>query len=399
MGGLRASTRVIAFVKIALLARILSPSEFGLFAIASLVLAFLEIVTETGINVFLIQEKERIENYLNTAWIVSIFRGILITLLLLISAPFISSFFKSEDSLNLLLLISLVPFIRGFINPALVKLQKELLFGKEFLFRFAIFSFDALVAITLSLTTGSAISLVWGLIAGVFLELILSYLLIKPYPKFVFEAVKAKRVISRGKWVTLAGIFDYLFREGDDIVVGRFLSVSSLGIYQMGYKISTLPITEVADVVIKVTFPVFVKISQERERLKRAFLKSLAAVSLIVIPFGIILFIFTQEIVLILLGEKWTEVEPILKVLAAFGVVRAITSTTYPLFLAVKKQQYVAILTLVGILGMTVSIIPLVRSYGVIGAGISALIGAIIVVPFAVFFTIKLFTKRKWEFQ
>ena len=82
-GILRASTRIITFIRIIVLARILTPSQFGVFGIASLVLSFLEILTETGINVFLIQEKKAIKYYINDAWLVSILRGILISVFII----------------------------------------------------------------------------------------------------------------------------------------------------------------------------------------------------------------------------------------------------------------------------------------------------------------------------
>ena len=117
MAALRGATRITAFIKIAVLARLRTSLEFGIFGIASFVLAFLEIITETGINIFFIQEKAGLEKYNNTAWVVSIARGILISLMLLISTPFVSLFFRTPVSRTILLLISLVPFIRGFINP------------------------------------------------------------------------------------------------------------------------------------------------------------------------------------------------------------------------------------------------------------------------------------------
>src|SRR3990167_7344642 len=86
IGILRASTRGITFVRLAILARILSPAQFGVFGIATLVLSLLEIITETGINVFLIQKKD-IKSYINSAWIVSIVRGFIIAIFLFALAP------------------------------------------------------------------------------------------------------------------------------------------------------------------------------------------------------------------------------------------------------------------------------------------------------------------------
>ena len=340
MGGLRGATRAIAFIKILILARILAPNEFGLFGIAMLFLSLLEIISETGVNIFLIQEGDEIDSFLDTAWIVSIIRGTLIALVLFLLSPVISHFFNSPQSLNIMYAISIVPLIKGFINPSIVKFQKNLLFAREFIYRLIIYFLDALVAILVALATHSAISLVYGLLAGAVFEVFASHLLVKPGPKLRFVKDKLKLIIKRGKWVTFAGVFNYLFENIDDAVVGRLLNTTYLGTYQMAYKVSSLPMTEVSDVIQKVTFPVYSKMADDKERLKKAFIKSLLATTLVVLPIGIILFFFPEEVVLILLGPKWLSVVPVIKVLSFFGVVRAITETTYPLFLSLKKQTY-----------------------------------------------------------
>ncbi len=391
MGGLRGTTRALAFIKILILARILSPSEFGLFGIAVLFLSLLEIISETGVNIFLIQEEDDIDSFIDTAWIVSIVRGILIALVLFCFSPAISRFFNSPQSLNVLLLISLAPLIRGFINPAVVKFQKNLLFAKEFIFRFLIYFLDASVAIIVALITHSAISLVYGLLAGAVFEVCASHIFIKPRPKLRFVKDKLKLIIKRGKWVTFAGTFNYLFENIDDAVVGRLLNTAYLGTYQMAYKVSSLPMTEVSDVIQKVTFPVYTKIAEDKERLKKAFIKSLFATILLVLPIGLILFFFSREAVLILLGPKWLSVVPVIKVLSFFGVVRSITETTYPLFLSLKKQNYVSAITLFSILGLAITIFPLVKNFDIVGAGISSLTGALFAIPITVYFLNKVF--------
>ena len=139
MGALRVFIRGLTFIRLVILARILTPNQFGLFAIASLALAFLEIISETGINVFFIQDEGDFRSFVDTAWIISITRGTFIFLVLILTAPLIVSFFNSPASLTLIFWISLVPFLRGFINPSEAKFQKELEFNKEFYFRTLIF--------------------------------------------------------------------------------------------------------------------------------------------------------------------------------------------------------------------------------------------------------------------
>lgn len=390
IGLLRVSTRIFAIVRIGILARILTPAQFGVFGIASLVLAFVEILTETGINVFLVQEEKNIHEYVSTAWIVSIVRGTLIAATILLSAPFIVSFFHASEAFSLILFISFVPFIRGFINPSVAILQKELLFDKEFLFRLTIFFVDASVVVVATLVTRSPIGIVWGLIAGAFSETLLSFLVIKPNPTFSFEPQKIKHIIARGKWVTASGIFSYSFHNGSDIVIGKLLSSSALGFYQVGYKISTLTITEVGDIVSRVVFPVFVKISGDVHRLRRAFFKTFLVMCLLTFPFGLVLFFFPEIIITIVLGKEWLPAVPVVKILAVFGIVRAISGTFTPLFLAVKKQEYAMVVMFVSLCFLAMFIIPLVSRFGIIGASLAMLFGAVAALPISAYYCFRI---------
>jgi O-antigen/teichoic acid export membrane protein len=391
MGGFRLFSRFVALGRTAILARLLLPAQFGVYGVATLVLAFLEIFTETGINIFLIQERQKIEKYVNTAWVISIIRGALISLLIILLSPLIASFFNSPEVKPLLLLISLVPFLRGFINPSVVKFQKDLEFKKEFWFRSSIFLFDSSVAVVLALMTRAPISLVWGLVAGVILEIIISFVFIKPTPKFAFETEKVKRIIGRGKWVTFAGIFDYLTRQGDDMVVAKVLNPISLGLYQMAYRLSTLPVTEIAQVAGKVTLPVYVQIANEKKRIKKAFIKTMMTISILVIPVGAALFLFPKEIVTIILGRNWLEIVPALKILAVFGVVRALGISTGSVFLAFKRQDLVALITFVKFVILAIIILPAVLMAGIVGASWAVLIASLLIQPLAWWYVIRLF--------
>ncbi|KKQ97775.1 MAG: Membrane protein involved in the export of O-antigen and teichoic acid [Candidatus Woesebacteria bacterium GW2011_GWB1_39_12] len=394
IGGLRFFTRIIAYLKTIILARILVPEQFGIFGIASLILAFLETLTETGINVFFIQGEGKIKKYVNSAWIVSLVRGLAISLLILLSSSYIANFFNSPESLNIIRLIALVPLIRGFINPAIVILKKDLLFKKEFIFRTSVFLIEGIVVIFLALTLKSAYSLVYGMIVGAFLEVILSFIFIKPLPKFSIEKEEVKKIIGRGKWVTLAQFSNLAFKEGDDVFVGRLLGTYALGIYQMAYKLATLPLTEVGEVVSEVTFPVYSKISGDIKRLKKAYFKVVASVIVLILPIGVILFFYPTQIVLVLLGEKWIGVANILKTLSLFGVLRAVDYTSLSLFLSIKKQEYVAVKNTVSFLIMIVLIIPLIFKYGLVGAAYSAFAGLLFSLPFTVYFLFKVFKSK-----
>src|SRR5258706_2375594 len=393
MTGLRGVTRGLAVVKIAILARILSPSQFGVYGIALLVLGFLEVLTETGINVFLIQEKDETQKYLDSAWVVSIIRGILISLLILLSVPLIVFFFATPEVKILLYLVSGVAFVRGFINPMEVTFQKNLQFKKEFLFQGFLFFVDALVAVSIGFATKSESAMIIGMLAAAVIEVILSFVLFKFRPKLKFDKEKFLKIINSGKWITGAGIFSYAFQNIDNIVVGRFLGTAPLGFYQQAYSISTLPVSEVGQIFNKVTFPVYVLIGGDRERLRIAFLKTLKIILLLVSAFGLIVLIFSRPLVLIFLGSKWLTIEPVLKVLAIFGILKAILNFGYSVFMALKMQKIVMLSEFFGIVGMGIAIYPMVMKYGILGAGYSPIIAFFCSLPIVVFNLIKIFKK------
>ena len=393
MSGFRMFTRVLSFLKTAVLARALTPSQFGIFGIATLVLAFLEMIAETGINIILIQSRRKIDEYISSAWMISIIRGIFISLFIIILLPLITSFFNTPNASNILLLISIVPFIRGFINPSEIKYQKDLKFHYEFWFRTAIFAFDAMVAIIFVTLTHSVYSLVWGLMAGALLEVALSFILVRPLPGLHINKNYFNEIFHKGKWVTAYGIFNYVPQKGDSLTVGKVMGVASLGIYEMAYSISTLPISEITDVVSKVVFPVYAKIVNDKKRLKAAFIKSTSIIAMLTIALGAILFLFPSQIVNVVLGDKWLSAIPVLRVLVVYGVLRAISGSASALFLGAGKQNYVTQMTFLRFAGLAITIYPLVRMFGLVGAGYSALISVLVEIPVIVHYVVKVLKK------
>lgn len=393
MGALRAITRALALVKIAILARILLPAQFGIYGIATLVLGFLEMLTETGINIFLIQQKEKIDDYINSAWVVSIIRGFIIGLFIFILAPFIANYFNSPNAKFILYLVSIVPVIRGFINPSCIKYQKNLEFNKQFRYDSVIFFVDAIFAVALGIITKSENSLIYAMIISTTLEAILSFIYFSPKPKFIFDKEKTLKVINRGKWITGAGIANYLFQNIDDIVVGRVMGAASLGVYQQAYKISTLPVSEVGEVFNKVTFPIYVNLKEDKKRLKAAFVKTLLIICLLVIPFGIVVFKFPLEIINFVLGDKWLPAAPVLQLLAIYGVLKAISNSFFSLFLGIDKQEVVTYITLFSTVCLVAILYPFIKIFGILGAGYATIIATFLTIPVLIAYYSKYFQK------
>jgi O-antigen/teichoic acid export membrane protein len=370
VGLLRIIFRAAGFVRTAFLARILTPSQFGVFGIGVIMLGLVEMFTETGINVFLIQDASdsAVEEYLDTAFVVSVLRGIMITLIIWISIPLIIRFFNTKEALPILLVISLVPVVRGFINPAIINFQKQLNFSADFYFRTIIITTDALVAIFTAYILKNPISLAYGLLAGSIVEVILSHLFIKPSPKLNFNQIQFKHIIHQGKWVTSAGVMSYFAGKSPDIALGKIFSTSALGFYQMAYRFAILPIEEISEVINKVSFPIFVKLTNDTPRLKNAFRKNSIVYLSVSAGYCLFILIFAEPLTSLLLGSQWQSITPILKAMSIAGIFYALNSITNPIILAKNHQRQLSHLTMIRLITMLFVIIPLTYNYGIIGS-------------------------------
>jgi PST family polysaccharide transporter/lipopolysaccharide exporter len=233
--------------------------------------------------------------------------------------------------------------------------------------------------------------MVWGLIASAVFEVLLSWIFIFPRPKFALNPASCGLILSRGKWVTGFGLLDYLFTQTDNIVVGKLLGETSLGVYQYAYKISTTPVSEIVDVFYRATFPIFSQMSNSGKNLRKAVIKTVITVNLMTIGLGLTIWLFARPIILILFGSNWLEAVPILQILAFLGIARGMAYSFNAAFMAQKQQKYVTIIILTSTFGLVFTIVPFVKMWGLTGAAVAATFGAVLSLPVAIYLAHKSF--------
>ena len=381
MGGLRVFTRAVAILKIAILARILTPRDFGLFGIAALALSFFETLTETGINQALIHSDRKTEELVDSAWVVAISRGVLISVLILAVSRPLSEFFRDNGILQLVWLAAAVPLVKGFINPMVVEFLKELKFGKEFKFRSILVLVDAAAAIAAGLIFKSAAALILALLATGAAEVLMSFWWFKIRPKFKFQSGHLREILGYGKWVTLSGVLSWVAGEIDDLAAGRWFGIGSLGVYQAAYKISTLPVTEVAGSVNQVSFPLMSKLKDDRIRFWKVFRVSIGGIGAIGVIGGAILWFFPTQVVTILLGKQWLAAVPLIRYLAVFGIIRSLESGLQPVFLASGRPQAGSWGNAIKVLVLGLGLLVWGRG-GISGVALAAVVSGAAVIPY-----------------
>jgi len=367
---LRIVTHVFGLARTIVLARLLSPGDFGLFGIALLSLAVLDTFLQTGFRQALIQKKEKTKPYLNTAWTVGIIRALVITIILFFVAPLAASFFKAPAAELILKVIGAAVVIQSLTNIAVIYFEKELQFHKYFTYQFLGTVADVVVAIATAFLLRSVWALVFGCLAGNLVRCIVSYL-IDPYrPKFQLEKTQAKELFGFGKWVLGGSILIFLITQGDDILIGKMLGIVVLGFYRMAYRISNMPTTEITHVISQVAFPAYSKLQDNIPKLREAYLKVLQITAFLSFPVGGLIFVLAPDFTKIFLGEKWTPIIPAMQVLALAGLIRSIAATTGFIFYAVGKPKIDTSWQLVRLFVLAGLIYPFTMKWRLLGTSI-----------------------------
>ena len=256
---LKAAGRGLGLIRTVVLARLLLPEDFGLLGIALLTVGIVETFSSTGFKSALIQKKESIAEYLDTAWTATAFRGIFLSVLLFTTAPFVAEFFQTPEAVPVIQVIAATVLMNGFRNIGMVYFERDLIFHKQFIYEIAANLINLIVSIILAFHLRSVWALVWGGLSADIFKLFFSYV-IHPYvPKFRIELEKVIDLFRFGKWVFLSGILVFLITQGDDLFVAKFLGISALAYYQMAFMVSNLPTTEISHVISNVTFPAYSK--------------------------------------------------------------------------------------------------------------------------------------------
>lgn len=362
-----------------ILARLLTPGDFGLMGLASLAMAALSVFTETGIWPALVQRKVLDEDTKYTAWIIFALRGILLGLLLVIVAPLVARFFAQPQLTALLTVLAGVFVISGCNSLSVILLQRELRFDRITYLNLAV----TLVSLVSSVGAAIALRNVWAFVAGELVgataAMLLSYRIEDFRPKLRFSRSRARELLSYGKYLTGAGIITYLATQGDDAVVGKTLGTEALGFYGVAYRASNLPATSISHVINQVTIPGFSKVQDDIAQLRSMYLKTLRLTALVAVPFTGGMFILAPFFIPVLYGPQWVPAIPAFMVLCFFGLERAIGSVAGPVFLARGKTRLILIIGLSKLLTMAVCIVPLTLRYGILGTSIAVTISAVVV--------------------
>ncbi len=387
---LRFSNSGLGLLRTIVLVRLIAPHDFGLFGIALLTLSIVDTFSETGFSQALIKKKGAIEGFLDSVWTVQVIKGFIIAIVLFFASSYVADFFNTEQAEPILKVIGLAIIFKNLTNVSVVYFEKELKFNKFFVYQFSGTLIDVTVAIAFGILTQSVWALVFGFIAGHFVRMVASYVIDYYRPKIKFDWDKIKKLSVFGRWVFGSSLLNFLLTQGDDILVGKVLGATSLGFYQIAYKISNFPANQISNVISQVLFPAYSKLQDRIDKLREGYLKVMQIVLFVSLPVSGFILVFASDFTRIVLGENWMPLVPALQVLSIYGGLRALGATTGALFLALGKPQIQTTIKVLQLILLVILIYPLTVRFGILGASIAVTSYAIVFNIVAVYIALKL---------
>lgn len=310
--------------RILVLAWLLSPEHFGLFGLSMVVLSSVQIFTEPCFRYALIQQNVEDEASHNAVWSFGVLRGGVIFLILLVSAPKIALWLGSPEIVNLLRILSLAPLLEGLQNIHLIRHERSLQFQAIFQYQFLSFFAEVVIAITLALLSPSAFALALAYLVGTALRTWQSYRVERERPRFTLDFLPLSSLWQYSRWIIYSSILLFILSQSDDFLVGVLLSTSSLGFYQLAYRIASLPQTEFTHLVSKVAFPTYASLQSEPRKLAESLERTLSITALVTVPLAIAIGVYASQFCHLILGEKWLPMVPALRILSFFGALRSL---------------------------------------------------------------------------
>lgn len=391
-----AFNRAAGIVKLAILGRLLSPHDFGLMGIAMVILNGIQYFTETGFNTSLIQKPGDVRPYLHTAWTVQILRSAGVALTLVLAAPLGARFFDNLEATAVIRAVALITLLRGFTNPSLVYLRKDLDFRPEVLLKLCGSLAGLLVAVAVALRYRNVWALVLSVIAAQAVETVLSYQVVPYRPRFQLDWEKARELFRFGRWIFWFNVVGYFGLYTDSLVTGKLLGAAALGFYQVASQLSTLPTTQIAMHLRGVMFPAFAQM-QKSPDLPRIFLKTLSALSWVVIPIGSFVCVFAEPIVGLVLGPKWISIRPTLQVLAWAGVGTALGGIANPLLMGIGVPKLAVRNSILKVLVLGILIYPLTTRLGILGVALALTLASLAAAAYNLVLALQVLKLSGWE--
>lgn len=310
------AVRLGQFVISIILARLLSPEDFGLIAIIMFFLNISQVFIESGFSKALIQKTHRTDLDYSSVFVINLLLSFLFYLLLFVSAPFIASFYSEPNLTMLIRVLSLTLVLNSLVIVQNVILQVDVNFKKMAKINVVSMLLSGIVGVLAALWGLG----VWSLVIQSLLRSIISYFLFTSWVKwkasFTISLVNLKTLWRFASNLLVAGFVSHLTHNVYNLLIGKYYSLNSLGYYNRANSLASIVSDVVTQAIQQVTFPVLSQMQDDKDRMISSFIKMIKMSAFIIFPIMSLLSVMAEPLIRILLTDVWLPVIPLLQWMA-----------------------------------------------------------------------------------
>lgn len=301
----RFSTQGIGFVIGLILARILSPDDYGVIGMVGIFFSIAGTFIDSGLGSALIRKKDCTDVDYSTAFYFNIVVGLLCCIVLSLMAPFIANFFKTPILRDIVVVMSINMFISSLSFVQGARLTAAIDFKTQAKISLITTVFSGVIGIAMAYNGFGVWSLVWqGGVANI-LRTILLVIFTKWYPKWQFSKESFKYLFTFGSKILTATLLHTIYANLSTLIIGKFYTPKDLGYYARGESLASMPSTNITGILGSVTYPILSKIQDDEKRLINVYRKYIAMTSMVIFFGMFLLAALAKPLIIVLLTEKW----------------------------------------------------------------------------------------------
>lgn len=350
------------------LARMLDKADFGLYALAFVIINGLGLFKSIGFDKALIQRADKVEEAADTAFFIIPPLGFILYGVLWLVTPFVADFYPEATELpDVLRALGLFFVIFTVGKVPLTLLEKDIKF--DVIAKITVTSqvFYSVVALALAFSGFGVWSLVIAYLGTEFVRCIQYWRAVTWRPSFTFDKTLAAEMFHFGKFVFLSSLVWFLERSFDKFAIPKIIDITTLGLYSIANNLASIPAGFLGVKVSHVLFPTYSKLQGNLYNLQQAFLRVFKVVFMICAPITLGLFLIGGDFLLVAYGEKWVDAVPLVKILAISGLFHAMGYAKGPILLTLNKPKLGFVLGLIKAFILFTTLIPVAKKYGIIG--------------------------------
>lgn len=330
---------ILQLLNLTILTRLLDPSEYGLMAMAIVVINFSLIIRDLGMGAAIIQREELDSRAVSTVFWFNIMMGIGIAILVALLSPLISRLFNSNSLVPILLWLSLSFPIASLGTTQQALLERESKFKRVALIEISSSAIALFVAITMAYFNYGVYSLVGQLLINSVLSSFFLWLSSHWRPNIIFSYDEFKKLLSFGGNLTAFNIINFFSRNADSMIIGHNFSTYTLGAYSLSYRIMLFPLQSLTSVVSRSLYPIISRQQEDNDLVRQTYLMVLLGIASITAPMMMGIAVLRESFVNLVFGSQWYLVPTLLLWLAPTGFIQSLLSTTGTVFMSKGKTQ------------------------------------------------------------